>query len=163
MSSYVDENKIIKTKIDGVVIKPLKKIVDERGCVMHMLRMDDQLFEHFGEIYFSTAYPGVIKGWHLHKKMTLNYAVVSGMIKMVLYDDRQDSKTKGELLEVFIGEDNYCLLKIPPLIWNGFKVVGTKPAIVANCATMPHEAGEIIRMDPINNDKIIYKWDITHG
>jgi len=163
MSLYVDENKIIKTKIDGVIIKPLKKIPDERGMIMHMLRRDDEIFEKFGEIYFSVAHPGVIKGWHLHKKMTLNYAVVSGMIKMVLYDDRKDSKTRGELLELFIGEDNYCLLKIPPMVWNGFKAIGIKDAIVANCATEPHESDEITRMDPINNDKIIYNWDIRHG
>ena len=147
--------------IDGVLVKPLKQIPDERGKIMHMLRADDLNFEMFGEIYFSVVYPGVIKGWHLHKAMTLNYAVISGMIKLVLYDDRPASPTRGELQEIFIGEDNYCLVRIPPGIWNGFKGIGTARAIVANCATLPHDPDEILRMDPFT-DKIPYKWDLKH-
>ena len=148
--------------IEGVVVVKLKQILDERGKVMHMLRCDDAHFERFGEIYFSVVYPGVVKGWHIHKKMTLNYAVVSGMIKLVLYDDRSDSKTKGEVQELFIGEHDYCLVKIPPMVWNGFKGIGVKPAIIANCATLPHDPREIKRIDPFNNN-IPYKWDLKHG
>lgn len=147
--------------IQGVIIKPLKQIPDERGKVMHMLRWDDPEFETFGEIYFSLVYPGVIKGWHLHTKMTLNYAVVSGMIKLVLYDQRKNSPTKGKLEEFFIGEDNYCLVKIPPGVVNGTKGIGIKPAIIANCATLPHDPKEIVRIDPFTKE-IPYKWDIKH-
>lgn len=148
--------------IEGVIIKPLKKMPDERGCIYHMLRGDDPIFEKFGEIYFSIVYPGVIKGWHLHKKMTLNYAVPVGMIKLVLYDDRENSPTKGNLLEIFIGEENYMLVKIPPMVWNGFKGIGIKPAIVCNCATIPHDPEEIARKDPFSND-IPYDWGLKHG
>jgi len=148
--------------IDGVRIKPLKKICDERGMVMHMLRCDDPDFDKFGEIYFSVVYPGVIKGWHLHKEMTLNYAVVSGMIKLVLYDDREDSVTRGELQEIVIGEDNYVLVRVPPLVWNGFKGIGLKTAVVANCATHPHDPAEISRLDPFDNH-ILYDWSLKHG
>ncbi|MFQ5902794.1 MAG: dTDP-4-dehydrorhamnose 3,5-epimerase family protein [Candidatus Binatia bacterium] len=148
--------------IQGVSIRPLKQIPDERGKVMHMLRCDDPWFEKFGEIYFSVVYPGVIKGWHLHKVMTLNYAVVSGVIKLVLYDDREGSPTKGEIQEIFTGEENYSLVTIPPKVWNGFKGGGLKPAIVANCATEPHDPSEIVRMDPIS-EKIPYDWNLKHG
>lgn len=148
--------------IDGVQIRPLKKIPDERGKIMHMLRCDDPWFEKFGEIYFSVVYPGVIKGWHLHKRITLNYAVVSGMIKLVLYDEREGSPTQGELQEVFSGEDNYTLITIPPGIWNGFKGVGVEPAIVANCATEPHDIEEIVRLDPFS-PKIPYEWGLKHS
>ncbi len=148
--------------IQGVSIRPLKQIPDERGKVMHMLRRDDLWFERFGEIYFSVIYPGVIKAWHLHKIMTLNYGVVSGAIKLVLYDDRDGSPTKGKLQEIFTGEECYSLITIPPNIWNGFKGIGTKPAIVANCATEPHDPSEIVRMDPFSK-KIPYNWDIKHG
>ena len=147
--------------IDDVKIKSLKKICDERGMIMHMLRCDEPDFEKFGEIYFSVVYPGVIKGWHLHKEMTLNYAVVSGMIKLVLYDDREDSPTKGELQEILLGEESYLLVKIPARVWNGFKGIGMKPAIVANCATIPHDPNEIIRLDPLG-DRIPYKWDLEY-
>ncbi|TRZ48003.1 MAG: dTDP-4-dehydrorhamnose 3,5-epimerase [Dehalococcoidia bacterium] len=148
--------------IDGVKIKPLKKIADERGMVMHMLRCDDPDFEKFGEIYFSVVYPEVVKGWHNHKEMTQNYAVVSGMMKLVLYDEREGSPTKGELQEIFMGEDNYVLVKIPPRVWNGFKGMGIKPAIVANCATIPHDPDEISRLDPFDNH-IPYDWSLRHG
>ena len=147
--------------IKGVEVINLKQIPDERGKVMHMLRYDDNHFEKFGEIYFSVVYPGVIKGWHLHKKMVLNYAVPVGMIKLVLYDERGGSSTKGKLMELFIGEDNYCLVQIPSGVWNGFKGVGTTPALVANCATIPHDSGEIIRLDPLS-DNIPYDWSLEH-
>lgn len=147
--------------IDGVLVHPLRQIPDERGKIMHMLRRDDPHFEGFGEIYFSLVYPGVIKGWHLHKRMVLNYAVVVGMIKLVLYDDREGSPTRGELMELFVGEGNYVLVRIPPGVWNGFKGIGVTPAIVANCATEPHDPEEIVRMDPFS-DKIPYDWALKH-
>jgi len=147
--------------IEGVEIIPLKQIPDERGKIMHMLRCDDPHFEKFGEIYFSVVYPNVVKGWHIHKKMTLNYAVVHGTIKLVLYDDREGSKTKGELTELNIGDGNYCLVKVPPMVWNGFVGVGTFPAIVANCATIPHDPEEIMRKDPFTKD-IPYDWALKH-
>jgi len=148
--------------IHGVQIHPLKQIVDERGKIMHMLRADSDHFQAFGEIYFSCVNPGAIKAWHLHTQMTLNYAVVSGHIKLVLFDDRQDSPTTNELQELFIGESNYCLVTIPPLVWNGFKGIGDRAAIVANCATHPHHPDEIQRLSPFTPD-IPYAWDIRHG
>ncbi len=148
--------------IKGVEIHPLRQIPDERGKVMHMLRRDDPWFAEFGEIYFSIVYPGAIKGWHLHKRMTLNYAVPSGMIKLVLYDDREDSPTRGEVQEVFTGEDNYTLVTVPAGVWNGFKGIGLKPAIVANCATIPHDPDEIVRLEPFT-ERIPYTWDLRHG
>jgi dTDP-4-dehydrorhamnose 3,5-epimerase len=94
--------------------------------------------------------------------MTLNYAVPFGSIKLVLYDDRQSSPTKGELQEIFLGSDNYSLVRIPPMVWNGFKGIGLTPSIVANCSTIPHDPEEIERMSPFDG-KIGYTWDIRHG
>lgn len=149
-------------EIHDVTITPLRRIPDERGAVLHMLREDSSVFERFGEIYFSTVYPGVVKGWHVHKRMTLNYAVPVGMVKLVCYDDRDDSPTKGEVLELHVGELNYVLVTIPPLVWNGFKGEGAGPALVANCATIAHDPDEIERLDPVDND-IPYDWDLRHG
>lgn len=148
--------------IDGVRVTPLRRIPDERGAVLHMLRSDAEHFERFGEIYFSTVYPGAIKAWHLHKEMTLNYAVPVGMIKMVLYDGRDGSPTKGTLQELFVGELDYCLVTVPPQVWNGFKGIGATPALVANCATVAHHPDEIVRADPFAPD-IPYDWSIRHG
>lgn len=146
-------------QIDGVEIKPLGKIPDERGSIYHMLRADDDIYENFGEIYFSKVYPGVVKGWHIHREMTLNYTVIYGMIKLVLYDERHDSKTNGNLMEIFMGEDNYVLVKVPPMVWNGFKGIGVDKAIVVNCASIPHDPEEISRKEPYSED-IPYNWGI---
>ncbi len=148
--------------IEGVLICPLRQLPDERGKIMHMLRRDEPHFEQFGEIYFSVVYPNVVKGWHLHRRMTLNYAVIAGMVKLVLYDDRDESPTRHELMQVFLGDAHYALVKIPPGIWNGLKGIGVIPAIVANCATEPHDPDEIVRMDPFT-DKIPYDWGLEHG
>lgn len=148
--------------INDVVVTPLRQIPDERGKVMHMLRCDADGFSGFGEIYFSCVYPGAIKAWHLHKKMTLNYAVPHGHIKFVLYDDRQDSPTRGQLQEIFLGPDNYCLVTVPPMVWNGFKGIGTEMAVVANCASIPHDPGEIVRLNPFDSS-IPYDWSLKHG
>jgi dTDP-4-dehydrorhamnose 3,5-epimerase len=144
--------------IAGVEINQLAIIPDERGMILKMLRKDDRVFREFGEIYFSMIYPGAVKGWHIHKKMTLNYAVISGTIKLVLYDDREDSPTKGEIQEIFLGRENYKLVTIPSMVWNGFKCIGTDSAIVANCATIPHDPNEIERMNPFDNP-IPYNWN----
>lgn len=147
--------------IDGVVLTPLRQIFDERGKVMHMLREDAPIFSRFGEIYFSCTHPGVVKAWHLHKEMTLNYAVIYGEIKFVLFDDRPESTTRGEVQELFISPENYLLVTVPPQIWNGFKSVGTQTAIVANCATLPHNADEIERRSAFDAS-IPYEWELKH-
>lgn len=147
--------------IEGVQVTKLDIIPDERGMILKMLRNDDPIFQAFGEIYFSTIYPGVVKGWHIHKKMTLNYAVISGAIKLVLYDDREGSPTKGEVQEIFLGRENYKLVTIPPMVWNGFKGIGTESAVVANCSNIPHDPEEIGRVDPFEND-IPYDWRLKN-
>jgi dTDP-4-dehydrorhamnose 3,5-epimerase len=148
--------------IDGVAIHPLRQIPDERGRIMHMLRADAPHFQQFGEIYFSCVYPGAIKAWHIHHEMILNYAAIVGSIKLVLFDDRDGSPTRGELQEIFLGEGNYALVTIPPRVWNGFKGIGDRMAVVANCASIPHRPNEIERMDPFTT-QIPYNWDIRHG
>lgn len=147
--------------IDGVIVTPLSQIFDERGKIMHMLRADSPLFTSFGEIYFSCTNPGAIKAWHLHKKMTLNYAVIYGVIKFVLFDDRPGSRTRGCVEEVFLSPENYSLVTVPPLIWNGFKGIGHKAAIVANCSNLPHDPNEIDRKPPFD-PSIPYDWQIQH-
>src|SRR6516225_875479 len=111
--------------IDGVEVLPLRQILDERGKVMHMLRADAPHFKGFGEIYFSAVHPGAVKAWHLHRKTVRSYAVPIGKIKLVLFDDRQSSSSKDRVQELLLGPDNYCLVIIPPLVWSGFKGVGT--------------------------------------
>jgi dTDP-4-dehydrorhamnose 3,5-epimerase len=148
--------------IEGVQILPLATILDERGMVRHMMRRTDPHFKEFGEIYFSVIFPGAIKAWHLHRKMELNYAVVSGNIKLVLWDGRKGSPTHRQTQEIFMGEDNYILVKVPPGVVNGFVAIGNERAIVANCASMPHDPAESERLDPFDRE-IGYTWDRKYG
>jgi dTDP-4-dehydrorhamnose 3,5-epimerase len=143
--------------IEGVSVIPLKRIPDERGTVFHMLRRTDPHFKEFGEIYFSSVYRGIVKGWHRHREMTLNYACIHGRVKLVLYDDREASPSRRGLMELFLGPDDYSLVVIPPGVWNGFKGMSDPLAIVANCCTHPHDPSRSERLDPFGT-AIPYDW-----
>ncbi len=143
--------------IQGVKIFSKKVITDERGKILHMLRNDDENFNKFGEIYFSYVNPNKIKAWHIHKKMTLNYCSAYGNIKLVLFDEREKSKTKGLVQEIFLSNDNHILVSIPPMVWNGFCSADENLAVLANCSDIPHDKEEILRI-PFDDPKIPYKW-----
>ncbi|MBW8308956.1 MAG: dTDP-4-dehydrorhamnose 3,5-epimerase family protein [Candidatus Paracaedibacteraceae bacterium] len=148
--------------IKDIIKTPLKQFHDDRGKVMHMLRSTDKHFQDFGEVYFSWVYPHAIKAWHKHVNMIMNYAVPVGYIKLVLYDDRKDSPTYGEINEFYMNSEDYYLLTIPNGLWYGFRAVGTTPAMIVNCSTIPHDPTEIIRIH--HDDPLIpYNWDIQHG
>lgn len=147
--------------IDGLKVIPLRRIPDERGTIFHMMKRSDPHFIEFGEIYFSTIYKDAIKGWHLHRDMTLAYACVSGRIKLVVHDDREGSPTRGDINEIFLGPDNYSLVMIPPLLWNGFKGMSDPEAIVANCCTHAHDPSRSSRHDPLTSH-IPYDWSVKH-
>jgi dTDP-4-dehydrorhamnose 3,5-epimerase len=148
--------------IDGVVVSPRRQLVDERGKIVHVLREDDPEFERFGEVYFSWVNPGVVKGWHLHTAMTLNYTCPVGLVKLALWDDREGSPSRGEVMELFLGPDDHRLVTVPPGVWNGFKGVAPTPSMVCNCATLPHDPEEIRRRDPFD-PAVPYDWALRHG
>ena len=127
--------------IENVKITPLKVFSDDRGKIMHMMKNIDPTFTKFGEIYFSEILPGKIKAWSRKKKSIRNYAVIEGNIKLVLYDGR-------EIQEINIGENNYCLVTIPPLVWSGFKAIGGKKAIVADLTDSPYDIKESETVSP---------------
>ena len=145
--------------IHDVQIIKKKQLVNDTGKIVHMLRSDDNNFKKFGEIYFSFIYPKKIKAWHFHKLMTLNYAAVHGGIKLVLYDDRDESKTKGKLQEIILSDQNHYLVSIPPRIWNGFCSINNDLAILANCSDIPHDAEEMVKL-PFDDSKFPYKWQV---
>jgi len=150
--------------IDGVKVTPLKPIPDERGRVMEIFRSDEPDFEKFGQVYLTTAYPGVVKAWHYHKKQTDNFCCVQGMMKVALYDAREDSPTHGEVNEFFLGEHNPILVQIPRAVYHGMKGVGEREAIIINTVTEPYNRAEPdeYRLDPHDND-IPYDWALKEG
>jgi dTDP-4-dehydrorhamnose 3,5-epimerase len=150
--------------IDGVVIKQLRVLPDERGHLMEMMRSDDDVFEVFGQAYVTTTYPGVIKAWHMHLKQDDNVVCVRGMIKLGLYDDRDGSPTRGEVQEIFLGEHRPVLVHIPKEVYHGWKCVSEYEAFIVN---MPTELYDYNDPDehrlPYDTDKIPYDWSLKHG
>jgi dTDP-4-dehydrorhamnose 3,5-epimerase len=150
--------------IHGVHVKQLRLIPDERGYLMEMLRCDDPFFQKFGQTYVSVGYPGVVKGWHYHKKQTDHFVIVKGMMKVVLYDERPDSPTKGMLNEFFMGERNPILITIPPGVWHGMKCISQEPAMLVNTPTEPYDyqSPDEVRADP-HKSHIPYDWSRKDG
>ncbi len=144
-------------EIDGVTVESRRKIPDERGTILHGVRVD-QLKNPFGEIYFKKLYQGVVNGWHAHETLVLNYLCIYGMVKLVLYDMRKNSPTYGTIQELFMGEDNHCMVHIPPGIANGSKGMTAPYAIMCNVASEPHDPSiKYLRIDP-HSGEIPYDW-----
>ena len=143
--------------ISGVIIQPLKQIEDERGKVMQMLRKDSELFLGFGEVYFSLIHCGKIKAWKKHLKMTQHFAVPMGKVKIVIYDERKGSPTYKEIQVVELGEGNYSLVRIPPLLWYGFQGISLGTSLIVNCASLPHDPQEAENLDPLTK-LIPFSW-----
>ena len=150
--------------IQGVEIKNLKVIKDNRGFLMEMLRCDDQIFEKFGQVYLSVCNPNIVKGWHYHKKQTDHFVIVKGNAKIVLYDTREDSPTKGEIQEVFMGENNPILLKIPTFVLHWMTPADDNPIYLINCPTEPYnyKNPDEFRVDFKSKD-IPYDWGLEEG
>ncbi len=150
--------------IHGIATKKLVRNADERGFLMEMLREDDEVFEHFGQSYVSLNYPGVIRAWHYHRLQTDHFVCVKGMVKVGLYDAREGSPTNGEVQEVFMGDNNPLLLKIPPGVYHGYKTIGTEPSLLVNFPTRAYDraAPDECRV-PYNSPEVPYDWGLKHG
>jgi dTDP-4-dehydrorhamnose 3,5-epimerase len=150
--------------IEGVKVRQLRFVPDERGYLMEILRSDWEEFEAFGQVYVTAAYPGVVKGWHYHKLQSDHFVCIHGTAKVVLYDRRESSPTHGEVNEFFIGERNPSLIKIPAQVVHGFKGVGTDVALIVNVPTelYNYEEPDEYRL-PYDTDEIPYDWALKHG
>ena len=150
--------------IDGVVAKQLRLIPDERGRLMEIMRRDDEFFVQFGQVYLTTTYPHVVKAWHFHKKQDDFITCVKGSLKLVLYDDREGSPTRGQVNEFFIGDYNPMVVKVPREVYHGWKCVSDEEALVVNVPTEPYDRKnpDEFRIDPHKND-IPYTWERKDG
>jgi dTDP-4-dehydrorhamnose 3,5-epimerase len=148
--------------IEGVTTKQLKQVADERGWLTEIMRSDWEQFQKFGQVYVTAGYPQVVKAWHMHKKQTDNIACIKGMIKLVLYDDRKKSKTKGEVNEFIIGEKNLLIVQVPPEVWHGFKAISEEHALMLNVPTELYNYKEPDEHRlPADTDKIPYDWKLA--
>lgn len=150
--------------IDGVAVRPLKVICDQRGRLMEILRCDDDTYSKFGQVYMTTAYPGVVKAWHYHKLQSDNIAVVHGTVQVALYDARKDSPTHGKVNVFHAGVHHPILVHVPALVYHGFKNVGTEEAIIVNTVSEPYRYNQPdeYRVDPHDND-IPHDWQRRDG
>jgi dTDP-4-dehydrorhamnose 3,5-epimerase len=151
-------------RIDGVKVKPLRLIPDERGWLMEVLRADDaEFFTRFGQVYVSATYPGVVKAWHFHHKQVDNFACLAGMIKLVLIDTRDGSPTKGAINEFFLGTEQRSLVQIPALVYHGWKCISTEMSLVLNLPTEPYryDDPDEYRLEP--HGKLPYDWTRKDG
>ncbi|HZL63603.1 MAG TPA: dTDP-4-dehydrorhamnose 3,5-epimerase family protein [Thermoleophilia bacterium] len=147
--------------IDGVMTKKLKVIPDERGRLMECLRNDDDLFMGFGQLYMTTTFPGVVKGWHLHEVQFDNIVCVKGMIKLVLHDAREGSATRGQTDEFFLGEHNPLLVRVPSGIWHGWKCVSPEEAYIVNAPTEVYKYDAPDQQElPHDSPEIPYDWNV---
>ena len=150
--------------IDGVKIKKLKVIPDERGRLMEMFRADDEFFEKFGQVYVTTTYPGVVKAWHKHEKQADNMACVAGMVKLALYDARTGSSTRGQIDQLYMGVHNPILVHIPAGIYHGWICLSETESMVVNAPTemYDYKNPDEQRLDP-HGGEIPYDWKRKDG
>jgi len=145
--------------IDGVKVKKLKVVPDERGRLMEILRADDEIFEKFGQVYMTTAFPGVVKAWHYHKQQTDNFTCIKGKMRLGLYDARENSPTFGKVEEYIISLDDPMLVQIPKEVYHGFKCISDEEAVVINTVTVPYDSAnpDEYRVDAYDNN-IPFDW-----
>jgi len=150
--------------IEGVKVRQQRLNVDERGFLMEIMRPDWDVFRRFGQVYVTSAYPGVVKAWHFHKNQWDNFVCVKGAMKVALYDGRDGSPTKGVVNEFVIGERNCNLIQIPPLVYHGFKCVSTEEALIVNVPTEAYNYGEPdeFRLSA-DTKEIPYDWGLAPG
>ena len=145
-------------EIECCIVQPLEQIADKRGPSLHMLKNDSNLVKQFGEVYFSEVHSGLVKAWKRHKKQSQNLSIPFGKILMVVYDDRPNSNTHGEITEYRLGRpDNYKLIHIPPMLWYGFQGIGDQTSMIANCTDLSHDAEEMESLSA-DTSQIQYQW-----
>lgn len=146
--------------IEQVVVVPLKKVVNDRGHLMEVQRDDDQHYPGFGQAYVTATKPGVVKAWYRHSKQVDQITLVQGVLRLVLYDTRENSKTCFSLQEIYMEEGNPLLVQIPPGVWHGFKALATEPTLLLHLNTIPFDFGcpDEDRL-PADHPSIPYRWD----
>jgi dTDP-4-dehydrorhamnose 3,5-epimerase len=158
------ESSIKHPRIEGVKVKLLTLIPDERGWLMEILRADEpELFTKFGQAYVSATYPGVVKAWHFHRRQVDNFACLAGMIKLVLVDTRDGSPTKGAVNEFFLGTEQRILVQIPALVYHGWKCISTEMSLVLNIPTELYHYSDPdeYRLEP--HGTLPYDWTRKDG
>ncbi len=150
--------------IEGVLIKQLAVSADARGYFVEIMSRDEEIFAGFGDMHMTAAYPGVVKAWHKHEQKSENVVCVQGMAKLVLFDPREDSPSRGEVMQVFLGENKLLLVRIPPGVYHGYKCIGEREAVLLVVSDRVHDRNspDVKRLPP-DSTEIPYDWRIKMG
>ncbi len=125
---------------DGVTFYDVPTHRDDRGSVFEVF--DPRKNWHPDPLVFCycfTIRPGYVKGWGLHKLHEDRYFVLSGEMKVVLYDVRPESPTYGEISAVVLTADNRRLMNIPRNVWHADHNIGGSEVIIINFPTIQYD------------------------
>jgi len=145
--------------IEGVIVKPLKRISNEKGGLLEIQRKDDKEYIDFAQCYATKTFSGVIKAWYKHRLQVDQLVVISGMLQLVLYDDRLESDTFHNIMEITFGDETPKLVQIPTGIWHGFKAIGSSSTFILHINSRMYAPDDLDEERlPVNTDVIPYTW-----
>lgn len=150
-------------EIDGVVVKRLIRHPDDRGFFQEILRDDEDLLRRFGQASLSMSYPGVIKAFHYHERQDDLWFFPVGSAQVVLYDQREGSRTKGRTQVLYPGEHNPLLIVIPVGVVHGYRVLGQSPLMIVYFTTesyQPNDPDE--KRWPWNDARVGFNWETQY-
>ncbi len=149
--------------IHDVVVQDLVVHPDDRGRLFEVLRRDDPHFREFGQAYVTTTYPDVVKAWHRHQNQDDYFCCLTGMVKLVIRDDRPDSPTGGTTQEVWLGEHKLRLVVVPRGTWHGWKCVSEREAMILNLVTTPYDPAAPDEERLPAHGALAYDWSRRDG
>jgi dTDP-4-dehydrorhamnose 3,5-epimerase len=126
--------------IDGVSVREVRHVPRDHGVITEIFRPEwDPTGLPVVHIYQSRLYPGALGAWSCHQRSTDRLFVNQGQLKIVLFDGREGSKTRGFLMEVHAGDARPSLIVVPPGIWHGLQNLGSTDALILNCPTEAYD------------------------
>lgn len=118
--------------IEGVVLKDVRHVPTTYGHLTELFRKDWELAGNWTQAFQGCFQPGAISAWHAHAITQDGIFVNSGMLKIILFDSRKNSKTFGMLNEFRLGDERPGLLIVPPCVWHGVHNTSANEASLIN-------------------------------
>lgn len=165
VQTVTSEGESVTPLIHGVVIRQQPTQTDGRGTLCEILDLRWGVAdEPIVSVYQFTIRPGKAKGWHLHRLHDDRIFVSRGEIKVVLYDDRDDSPTKGLVNEIHRSELRRDLMVIPSGVFHAHQNVGETDALLVSMPTRAydHADPDVYRL-PLDTDLIPYRFEDRIG
>jgi dTDP-4-dehydrorhamnose 3,5-epimerase len=149
-------------KIAGVSVREVRHVPRDHGVITEIFRPEwDPTGKPVIHIYQSRLFAGALGAWSCHERTTDRLFVSQGHVKIVLYDARDGSNTKGVVMELHAGDVNPCLVVVPPGICHGMQCLGSGDALVLNCPTEAYSYNDPDHYRlPYDTAEIPYAWKV---